>query len=467
MARSYHILTILLILLFASCEKEADDIAPDANDMKCMFLLDAQESEPFSYWSAEDIIGITAYVSGGEELYLNNINKRYKSTISGTFVPMTEEDKILSPLASHSVDFIAYHPYKAGVDTAYAISLSEQSNPKQLEVLYSNNAKSRTYTSGNISLIFSHVLSKIVINTTLSAGNLENDDLHGMSITINNISDEGTLYLRDGRIEHSTQKSSIRMKTEANGSLSEAIILPGPATGISFTIELANGYVYSAGFHPKQQFISGHIHTYNAVITQTGISLSPFEIENWVLSDGYLQEKIADEISYKIGDFYPNPNSPKTAVGVVYWLKPGTEGREGKIVSYDSVMKNWGDSNDRNLGTSISTGIINWDIIIHEDSLLNNFPAFKWCMDKGDGWYLPSRYELHILNELWNANREYMNSNIESINGEPFASDDVYLASSESRSQPDKSAETYDFSTKGWEPIDKSVPGRIRAVKEF
>ena len=467
MTRSYHILTILLALIFVSCRGEEDDILIGTNSKNYTFTLGEQKAELSSYWSTEDIIGITAYISGREELYLNSTNRRYKSTGNGTFVPTTKEDMIYRPLAGDYVDFIAYYPYRANAGTTYVIYLREQSNQKQLEILYSNNAKNITNTSGNVKFTFEHVLSKIVIKTTHSSGNLEDKDLHDMSITINNISNEGTLYLTDGRIEHSHPKSSIKMKTEANGSSSEAIVLPGPATGINFTIKLTNGNAYSVDFHPEQQFVSGHIHTYNVTITQTGISLSPIEIEDWVLADNYPQEEIADEIKYKTGDFYPNPNNPKTAIGVVYWLKPGTDGKEGKIVSYDSTMRNWGDSNGQNLYTSISTGIINWDIITKRDPSLDNFPAFKWCNDKGEGWYLPSRYELHVINELWSNNQEYMNSNLELINGEPFRSDDVYLASSESRSWPNNNAEIYNFSNKGWGPILKSESGRIRAVKEF
>jgi hypothetical protein len=466
MTKSYFIITTLLILFFVSCKNDADDIYTDKNNGEYIIMLDEKRNDFLFYWSTEDIIGITAFVSGRTELYMNSTNRRYKSTNNETFVPESNEDIIPRPLAGSFVDFIAYHPYRANIDTTYTISLDEQSNQKQLEVLYSNNAKNITST-GNVKLLFSHVLSKIVINTTYSSGNLENKDLYDMIIKINNVSDEGALILTDGRIEHSDKKHFIKMKTAADGSSSEATILPGPASDISFTIELTNGNVYSAYFHPDLHFLPGHIHTYNVTITQTGISLNPIEIENWVIEDSYPQEEIADEIRYKTGDFYPNPNNPKTAIGIVYWLKPGTDGREGKIVSYDSAMKNWGDSNNRNLGTSISTGIINWDIITKWDPSLNYFPAFKWCRDKGEGWYLPSRYELHILNELWSANQEYMNSNIELINGDSFTFDDVYLASSESRSWPNNNAEIYDFLNKGWGPILKSDAGRIRAVKEF
>ena len=180
MTKPYDILTILLILIVASCKNEADDIFPDINGDKCIFLFDKQKSELSSYWLAEDTIGITAYLPDREELCVNSTNRRYQSNGNGVFVPVTKEDMILRPLAGNHVDFIAYYPYKAGVDTTYAISLGEQSNQKQLEVLYSNNAKNITNTSGNVKLTFDHVLSKIVINTTLSSGSLENKDLHNM-----------------------------------------------------------------------------------------------------------------------------------------------------------------------------------------------------------------------------------------------------------------------------------------------
>jgi hypothetical protein len=466
MVKSYYILTTLFILVFVSCRNKEEDFFTDTNSKKCSFLLDTQKAELSSYWSTENIIGITAYMSDSDELYLNNANRQYKSNAGGTFDPVTEGDKIPHPIEGNYVDFIAYYPYKADVETTYAIYLSEQSNQKQLDVLYSNNATNITNTSGNVKFTFNHILSKIVINT-IPSGSLDNNDLHDMNITINNISNEGTLYLLDGRIEHSHQKSSIKMKTAANGSSSEAIVFPGSTSEISFTVELTNGNIYSANFHQQQQLVSGHIHTYNITITQTGISLSPLEIEDWVLVDNHPQEEIADEIIYKTGDFYPNPNNPKTAIGIVYWLKPGTGGKEGKIISFDSANKSWGDSGNENLKTSISTGIINWYILINRDPSLDNFPAFKWCMDKGKGWYLPSRYELHVLNEIWTDNKEHMNSNIELVNGEPFTSDDIYLASSESRSWPADRAETYYFSNKGWRPIYKIEVGRIRAFKEF
>ena len=461
MRRVYY--TLIFSLLFISCNIE-ENIIIDTKGEVYTFLLEQQEIEPSPWWSIGDAIGITAYVSGSEEIYSNYVNKRYNSNGNNSFTPATEGDEILH---GHSVDFIAYHPYKADAYTSYAISLNEQSDQKQVDLLYSDNAKNKSKTSGIIELTFDHVLSKILINTTPSGG-LKEEDLYGMSITINNVYTESTFDLVDETIETSGAKANIKMKTGASGSLSEAILIPGPISGVSFTIELANGRVYDANFPHGEQFAPGHIYIFNVTICQIGITLNPIEIEDWQW-DGVIPEgEISDEIIYKIGDLYPNPNDPKTAIGIVYWLKDGVGGREGKIVSFDSAMRNWSDSNDENLTTNISIGMMNWDLVVQRDPTLENFPAFKWCLDKGEGWFLPSRYELHILNEIFIKYGEYMNSNIGLIDGgEPFTSSDVYLASTESRSWPDDSAETYYFSNKGWLPIKKNVAGRIRATKEF
>ena len=313
MKRSYYISIILFSFLLISCNKDENDIIVETKNRTYNFVLVSSDTDLSSGWLAGDTIGITPYISDSEKIYSNYINKRYTTNDNGTFAPATTEDKIVHPLAGQTVDFFAYYPYKANVFTSYAISLIEQSNQKLIDLLYSNNAKNKTNTSGNIEFVFNHVLSKIIVNT-IPSGSLKKEDLHGMSITINNVYDEGTFNLMYGYIETSAPKSSIKMKTEADGSSSEAVILPGSASDTSFTIELANGNIYSANFPKEQQFISGHIHTYNVTITQTGIVLSPIEIEDWIMHGDYPEEEIADEIVYKTGDFYPNPGNPNTAI---------------------------------------------------------------------------------------------------------------------------------------------------------
>ena len=466
MKRIYYILMLSSSLLLVSCNRNESDLVIDTNSGAYRFSLEPQTGNLSSVWSVDDTIGITAYLSDSHNIYSNYINVKYRFNSNNSFVPATEGSEILHPVADQLIDLIAYYPYRANALTSFPFSLNEQSNQKQIDLLYSNNARNKTNTSRNIEFVFSHVLSKIIIHTVPSGG-FKAEDLYGINTTIDNVYGEGILRLTDGHVEASSEKSSIEMRTSADGTLSEAIVLPGPASDIGLTLRLANGRVYSADFPKEQLYKSGHTYSYIVTITHTSIFFDTIEIEDWVTDNIIPDEGIADEIVYKIGDFYPNPNNPKTAIGIVYWTKPGTGGKEGKIVSHDSALKNWGDSDNINLNTTISTGIRNWDIVKEYDSTLENFPAFKWCEDKGEGWYLPSRYELHTLQELWLTHNEFINSNLELIEGEPFTLSDEYLASSESRSWPEDKAEVYSFSSKGWDPLEKSAPGRIRAVKEF
>ena len=150
--------------LFTSCNIE-EHIIIDTKGEVYSFLLKKQEIYHSPGWSIGDSIGITAYVSGSENIYSNYFNKRYNSVGINSFMPATEKDEILQ---GQTIDFIAYHPYKAEVYSSYAISLGEQSDQKQVDLLYSNNAKNKTKASSAIELTFNHALSKIVINTTPS-----------------------------------------------------------------------------------------------------------------------------------------------------------------------------------------------------------------------------------------------------------------------------------------------------------
>ena len=255
--------------------------------------------------------------------------------------------------------------------------------------------------------------------------------------------------------------------TPTSNHISEAILMPGIASDLSLTIKLTNNNTYEAKFPQGQRFNTNTIYHYNLIINKTKATLSPVEIANWTGTEEIIDTLISIDRSYEIGDFYPIPDDPKTAIGIVYWTKLGTNGRQGKIVSLDTDTHKWSVSNDYQLGTSIAVGTNNTTVVLQIDPTLEQFPAFKWCTDKGDGWFLPARYELHVLNEQWISNKEQINKNLQLAGGEPLTETDIYLASSESRSFPDDHAETYSFADKGWPSVAKTTLQRTRAVKFF
>jgi regulator of chromosome condensation, RCC1 (fragment) len=110
--------------------------------------------------------------------------------------------------------------------------------------------------------------------------------------------------------------------------------------------------------------------------------------------DSHTEIKYSDSRHYySIGEKY----SQNGKDGIVFYIT--NNGLHGKIVSEDNVDYKWSTE-------YISTGAIN-----NNDGMANmkkiqaisgwheKFPAFAWCADKGEGWYLPALNELKMLFE--------------------------------------------------------------------
>jgi len=465
----YSIWLLLFPLFFSFCDGSEYDVITEKNKETYTFSSKQKTTGQQSGWFANDTIGISVYNSGTNTVYSNYINKKYRTDGDGFFTPATNDDKILHPLSGYKVNIVAYYPYQAGALEKYEINLSNQSSQRVIDVLYSDNAKNRMNTSEDMEFVFNHALSKIIIYSNPGEG-LIMGDLQGMGITIDNVYDNAFLNLKDGGLDLSGDKTSIKMNMEESGYLSEAILLPGILSGVGLTIRLANGNAYRASFPEEQVLDAGVVYSYNIIINRTGVVLTPIGVVGWDVAE-LPETGPTTEMMYKIGDFYPNPTDKETAIGVVFWTKPGSDGKEGKIVSFDSEERVWSTLFPFAFQTSITNGRLNTAIIVSVasslDPSLDQFPAVQWCTQKGREWYLPSRYELHVLQELWFSNMEYMNNNILLVGGDVFTIQDVYLSSSESRDSPATMAETYSFADKSWPSINKTALSKVRAVKVF
>lgn len=108
---------------------------------------------------------------------------------------------------------------------------------------------------------------------------------------------------------------------------------------------------------------------------------------------------------YKVGDLYEG-NGVK---GVVF--KVSDDGLHGLLVSLDEAMLPWSLFRKGDLctvGASDSVdGRANMEAVaryIAEKGLSwDDFPAFKWCREQGEGWYLPSIDELLVLGNSFNG----------------------------------------------------------------
>ncbi|MBR7183251.1 MAG: DUF1566 domain-containing protein, partial [Alistipes sp.] len=97
---------------------------------------------------------------------------------------------------------------------------------------------------------------------------------------------------------------------------------------------------------------------------------------------------------YKVGDYY----NDGIKEGVVF--KVSADGKHGKIVSMTQSGKKllWSSDKyeqDRLIGANSKTdGAYNMQIVKKIAGWQTKYPAFKWCADLGEGWYLPAIEEL-------------------------------------------------------------------------
>lgn len=107
---------------------------------------------------------------------------------------------------------------------------------------------------------------------------------------------------------------------------------------------------------------------------------------------------------YAIGDIYDKDG----VKGIVTLLYDG--GLHGLVMSLDEACLAWSTlprkktkntgANDRHDGKKNMVAIEKY--IADNNLSWEDFPAFKWCRDKGEGWFLPS------IEELWGAGTMYM-----------------------------------------------------------
>ena len=119
------------------------------------------------------------------------------------------------------------------------------------------------------------------------------------------------------------------------------------------------------------------------------------------------QPKPAPAKTYKVGDYYDDGKKQ----GVVFEVT--ADGQHGKIVSLTESLNELQWAVDRNFGTLFNRDNPSYKRIGSDDKYngANNmtkvqqivgwrekYPAFAWCADLGEGWYLPAIDELKIFN---------------------------------------------------------------------
>jgi hypothetical protein len=205
---------------------------------------------------------------------------------------------------------------------------------------------------------------------------------------------------------------------------------------------------------------------------------------------------------YAMGDYWPSAAAPE---GIVFWVKPGSFGTQGKVVGLgETYAAKWGPDNDEEAAgvgdiRSYSSGADATRNLINKyrssGTFATDYPAFHYIYntvnddDENGDWYLPARDELKMLyagysGKVYESIVDWTSSNMPGYNsaeciaaqtafnekltdkgGDAFGSSGEwwYLSSSE----VGINYYSFNFENGRYSVDSKSLDGYIRWIQEF
>lgn len=281
----------LSTLALVSCTNN-DDNSEWYGSEGIVFTTAIQSRVSGNTWNANDEVGIYMMNAGGTIDAATAQNKKYIAQTNGTLTAASGNGIYLPE--SGSVDFIAYYPYTTSVSgNKIAVNVSDQSKPAAIDLIYSNGTKGvAATTSSNISLTFTHKLSKMTIKVSKDA---TIETLNGLTIDMNGISTEGEFNLGNGTLTATagTNQKDVAMNVNAEGTTATAIILPTAAstdqTAVTLKFNLA-GKSYTYTLTDASIFEEGKNVTFNANLSINNgkpvVTVGTATIEDWTEKPG-------------------------------------------------------------------------------------------------------------------------------------------------------------------------------------
>lgn len=239
-----------------------------------------------SAWTSGDAIGVFMMQSG-TALESNN---QYTTDGTSTFTAVAG-DELYYPMDGSAVNFIAYYPWKTGtalgnIDVEIGTTQTTATQPT-FDLLWASANNGGTgynkvsHATTAVPLVFTHKLAKLVMNC--SADPSVEASLTGMTVTIKGMNTENTFNLSTGDLGSPDTPADITPRTITDGSVYDAIIMPGAYDAADVTVEFVAGgetFTWDVG---ATSFAGGNEYTYAVTLTRTGVLVSG-TITPWITS---------------------------------------------------------------------------------------------------------------------------------------------------------------------------------------
>lgn len=156
--------------------------------------------------------------------------------------------------------------------------------------------------TGNVPLLFSHIMSKIsvVLKTPMAAtgaadANTKHVNLEGATISISNVDPSGTVDIHNGSIKPSGTKAAITttegiaadaVKTEESyntaAALTDYIVVPQSTSAMVLTITLGDGTVYKINLNSDDldEWVRGKAYVYTITLEKEAVTVAGL-VKNW------------------------------------------------------------------------------------------------------------------------------------------------------------------------------------------
>lgn len=245
-------------MAFASCDKTNNDVTEPESKVEFTSMVNNLRVEDDS-WSAGDEVGVFVLNAGQKTIpagiYDGKTNVKYRAESNGVFTETGTS--IIFPKDGSALDFVAYAPYKAGIENGiYNINVVDQTNLAKLDFVYSNNATNQNKTTPRVNLVFDHKLAFFEMVLQVIPG--ANISLDGAKAVFESILTTATFNLATGELTPGTESAPMKLsvkKVNDSKAVISMILIPGTSLEEATMKVTLDGKEYT--WKPETRLIEG------------------------------------------------------------------------------------------------------------------------------------------------------------------------------------------------------------------
>lgn len=286
-------------LLLAACSSDSEMNGNGITDGRTTLQVTSgiQTRAYDDVWEPGDAVGIFSLHKSGESTTVEDVNRKYTTTseaTKGTFEPADAGQTVYFPTNGDTRDFIAYYPWQKTLGTdgkTYTVDVTDQKVQNRIDLLGSDKVEGRDKDNPQVAFTFTHKLVKIALKIQPGHG-LDKAALAGTKVTLTG-QRTGAVYdvVAGGEVSipQEGEEVEVELLTAADGTISEAIVLPASDTEgmkLIFDVPDVGTFDWKVKDAPKSQaFEAGKKYIYTITINKVSIKVES-TVTDWLPGNG-------------------------------------------------------------------------------------------------------------------------------------------------------------------------------------